>query len=167
MQTTQSPKGVIKVKLLRAGRVIRSYKVKSETFTIGTDKGSTIRAAGDPEVKPLHATIYIDDERELTLVPEPGATVLINGEPIDFAIPKPDDLIKIGKLTVQVELAETLDSIPPTDVKTSKPPRPSVPIRSVPPPRVPKAPPPSISSVAPNLFFAERTKRVSSLVLSK
>jgi hypothetical protein len=114
-------KGVIKVRLLRAGRVLRSYKVRSDIFTIGTDPDSTIRAAGDPGVKPKHAAIYID-EGGLTLVPEPGAPVLLNGQPIDFAVPSPEDIIKIGKLTLQVELSETYETIPPIGRRSTSPP---------------------------------------------
>ena len=111
-QTDESGKGVIKVKLLRAGRVIRSYKVRSDVFTIGAAEGSSIRAAGDPNVQPKHATIYID-EGELTLVPESGALVYMNDEPVDFAVPSPTDVIRIGKLTLQVELVESMASVPP------------------------------------------------------
>lgn len=119
-----SGKGVIKVKLLRGSKVIRSYKVRSDTFTIGSAKGCTIRAAGDPGVAPKHATLYIEDG-ELMLVPERGAVVYLNGEEVDFAVPAPDDTIKIGRLNIQVELVESMDTIPPG--RASKAPRASTP----------------------------------------
>ncbi len=110
---------VIKVRLLRAGKVIRSYKVRSDTFTIGSEKGCTMRAAGDPSVAPKHATIYAEDG-ELTLVPEQDALVHLNGEPVDFAVPRPDDVIKIGRLSFKVELASSMESLAPPPAKAKK-----------------------------------------------
>ena len=160
-QPQQSGKGVIKVKLLRAGRVLRSYKVQSDTFTIGTAPGSTIRAAGDPDVQPTHATLYID-EGEITLVPEPDAVVLLNGEPVDFAVPSPTDMIKIGKLTLQVELVGSLESITPGRSSTQPPVQPSKPAVQQPSrPAVSKStqspihrqsPPPGARSTRPELL---------------
>jgi outer membrane biosynthesis protein TonB len=105
-------KGVIKVKLLRGNRVIRSYKVQADTFTIGSAPGCTVRAAGDPSVAPKHAILYIE-EGELILVPEQGAVVFLNGEEVDFAVPSPEDVIKIGRLNFQVALVDSMDSFPP------------------------------------------------------
>ena len=118
----KSGREVIKVKLLRAGKVIRSYRVRSDTLTIGSEKGCTIRAAGDSSVLPKHATIFVE-EGEVTLVPEPGAAVLLNGEEVDFAVPNPSDIIKIGRLTFSVEVGESADSIapPPAAAKPSRP----------------------------------------------
>ncbi|MCP4606113.1 MAG: AgmX/PglI C-terminal domain-containing protein [Proteobacteria bacterium] len=121
---------VIKVRLLRAGKVIRSYKVRSDTFTIGSAKGCTIRAAGDTALSPKHATIYAENG-ELTVVPEPEAVVLLNGEPVDFAIPNPDDVIQAGRLSFKVELAESLESLAP-------PPKPKTDLQSKKPSRLPK-----------------------------
>ncbi len=115
MTEPQRRRGVIKVKLLRGDKILRSYKVRSDTFTIGSAKGCTIRAAGDPAVAPKHATLYIEDE-ELILVPEPGAQVYLNGEEVDFAVPAPDDIIKIGRLNVQVTLVESMESMAPGQI---------------------------------------------------
>jgi len=137
---------MIKLELLRGSKVIRAYKIKSDTFTIGAEAGCTIRAAGDATVLPKHATAYVE-EGELVLVPEPGAEVLLNGEPVDFAVPGPDDVLKIGRLTFRVELVEAVDSIaPPPPGRASVPPRRA----SVPPVR-PSAPPPR-RSVPPPAF---------------
>ncbi|MCP4676368.1 MAG: AgmX/PglI C-terminal domain-containing protein [Deltaproteobacteria bacterium] len=143
---------VIKVRLLRAGKVIRSYKVRSDTFTIGSEKGCTMRAAGDPSVAPKHATIYTEDG-ELTLVPEQDALVHLNGEPVDFAIPTPDDVIKIGRLTFKVELASAMESLipPAADAKTAAPkaavPKAAVPKAAVSKAAVPKAAPKAAKKV--------------------
>ena len=103
---------VIKMRLLRSGKVVRAYQIRSDTVTIGSEKGCSIRAAG-ASVAPKHATIFSEDG-ELTLVPEPGAEVFVNGESVDFAALGPDDITKIGPLTFKVELAEARESIPPT-----------------------------------------------------
>jgi hypothetical protein len=111
-------KEVIKVRLLRAGKVIRSYKIRSDTFTIGSGEGCTIRAAGDKSLKPIHATMYIEDG-DLTLVPESGALVFLNGEAVDFALPGPDDVLKAGRLTFNAEVAASMKStIPPPPAYT-------------------------------------------------
>ncbi len=152
-QAEGSGKSVIKVKLLRAGKVIRSYKIRSDVFTIGTAEGCNIRAGGDPNVRPLHASIYVD-EGELTLVPEPDAVVYMNEQAVDFAVPGPGDVIQIGKLTIQVEIVESLNSVPPA-ARTSA--GPSGARRTVPPVRLPKPsmPPaskvPSIAPVRPTM----------------
>jgi hypothetical protein len=113
-------KEVIKVRLLRAGKVIRTYRLRRDTVTIGAEKGCTIRAAGDTSLAPKHATIYVEDD-ELSLVPEPGAEVLVNGESVDYALPNPEDVIKIGRLTFRVELADSMESIaPPPQVEKRK-----------------------------------------------
>jgi hypothetical protein len=103
---------VIKVRLLRAGKVIRSYKVRSNTFTIGSGEGCTIRAAGDTSLAAKHATVYVE-QGELILVPEPNAKVLLNGGEVDFAVPAAEDVIKAGKLTFRVELADRMGSAMP------------------------------------------------------
>ncbi len=102
---------VIRMRLLRSGKVVRAYQIRSDTVTIGSEKGCSIRAAG-ASVAPKHATIFSEDG-ELTLVPEPGAEVLVNGESVDFAALGPDDIVKIGPLTFKVELAEARESIAP------------------------------------------------------
>ena len=56
MSDSEQSGKVIKLKLLRAGKVIRAYKIRSDTFTIGSAKGCTIRAAGDPSVALFHVT---------------------------------------------------------------------------------------------------------------
>ncbi|MBW2278154.1 MAG: AgmX/PglI C-terminal domain-containing protein, partial [Deltaproteobacteria bacterium] len=143
---------MIKLQLLRGSKVIRAYKIKSDTFTIGAQKGCTIRAAGDPSVLPKHATAYIEDG-ELVLVPEPGAEVLLNGEPVDFAVPGPSDVFKIGRLNFRVELVEATDSIvPPARKRASVPPKakPS-PQPKVPPKREVKADRPSVPPVRPSV----------------
>jgi outer membrane biosynthesis protein TonB len=142
---------VIKLRLLRAGKVIRSYKIKSDTFTVGSAKGCTIRAAGDKSVLPKHATAYIEDG-ELVLVPEPGGEVLLNGEAIDFAVPGPDDVIKIGRLTFKAELGGSGESIAPPPGQAAVPPKRA----SVPPVR-PSAPPPR-RSTPPPAIAAEAAK---------
>lgn len=119
-QAVASGKSVIKVKLLRAGKVIRSYKISADVFTIGTAEGCNIRAGGDPNVRPNHASIYVDDG-DLTLVPEPEAVVFLNEQSVDFAVIGANDIIRIGKLTIQVELVESMTSMPPAR-RTSAPP---------------------------------------------
>jgi hypothetical protein len=108
----EGAKEVIKVRLLRAGRVVRSYKVRSDTFTIGSGKGCSLRAAGDTSLAPKHATVYVEDG-ELALVPEPEAVVLLNGEEVNYAILGSKDVVKAGKLTFRVELAEKMESAVP------------------------------------------------------
>jgi len=120
------PAGIIKVRLLRGSRIIRSYKVRADTFTIGSAKGCTIRAAGDPGLKDRHAAFYIEGD-EIHLVPEPGAEVLLNDESVDFAVPGPDDIIKMGRLTMKVELARTMESIVPPAAAEAKPQVPKTP----------------------------------------
>lgn len=107
-----SQQGVIKVRLIRNGKNIRSYKVRSDVVTIGSEKGCSIRAIGDESVQTKHASLYVEGE-ELTLVPEPGAVVSINGEDVDFAVVRPSDIIQVGKLTFSVERATHWDTIPP------------------------------------------------------
>ena len=109
---TEGGRRVIKLRLLKAGEVVRTFKSRSDSLTIGTAAGCTFRAAGDPSLAPKHATIYVDDGA-VTVVPEPGLTVLLNGEAVDFAMPGPDDVVKVGRVTFKVELAESMDSLVP------------------------------------------------------
>ncbi|MCP4197282.1 MAG: AgmX/PglI C-terminal domain-containing protein [Proteobacteria bacterium] len=132
----EGAKEVIKVRLLRAGKVIRSYKVRSNVFTIGSGAGCTIRAAGDKSLAAKHATIYVEDG-ELTLVPEPDAKVLLNGEEVDFAIPAAEDIIKAGRLTFRVELAAKMESKVPAPAEVEKP----APLPSQEPAKAPKSDP--------------------------
>jgi outer membrane biosynthesis protein TonB len=119
---TERGRGVIKLRLLKAGEVVRTFKSRSDSLTIGTAQGCTFRAAGDPSLAPKHATIYVDDGA-VSVVPEPGLTVLLNGEAVDFAMPGPDDVLKVGRITFKVELAESMDSIvpPPSGARISMP----------------------------------------------
>ncbi len=103
---------VIRMRLLQSGKVVRAYQIRSDTVTIGSEKGCSIRVAG-VSVAPKHATIFSEDG-ELTLVPEPGSEVFVNGESVDFAALGPDDITKIGPLTFKVELAEARESVAPT-----------------------------------------------------
>jgi hypothetical protein len=116
---------VIQVKLIRAGKEIRSYKIRSDMLTIGSGKACTIRTGGDPEVAEKHAIICVDEkDGALTVVSEPGAAIYLNDELVDFAVPAPQDIIKIGRLALQVELVRSMDSPPPpTGSRASKPPR--------------------------------------------
>ena len=119
---TERGRGVIKLRLLKAGEVVRTFKSRSDSLTIGAAQGCTFRAAGDPSLAPKHVTIYVDDGA-VSVVPEPGLTVLLNGEAVDFAMPGPDDVLKVGRITFKVELAESLDSIvpPPSGARVSAP----------------------------------------------
>lgn len=126
----QGAKEVIKIRLLKGGKVVRSYKVRSSVLTIGSREGCTIRAAGDSSLAPKHASIYVEGG-ELSLVPEPDALLLLNGEKVDYAVPGPEDIIQAGRLTFRVELASQMESQVPDSAKEKSPPAVAVP--SVPP----------------------------------
>ncbi|MDJ0764034.1 MAG: AgmX/PglI C-terminal domain-containing protein [Myxococcota bacterium] len=136
MTSSQLGGPVVKLRLLRAGTVVRTYKLRKEVVTIGAAEGCTVRAAGDPNLAAIHATVYIE-EGELTIVPEPGAQLLLNGEPADVVIPQPNDVIKVGRLAFHVELAQTMESLAPPPARAaaghqrSKPsvPRPQAPAK--------------------------------------
>jgi len=101
---------MVVVRLQRAGRTVRSYEIVSDAFTIGSAATSDIRTAGDSTIKPKHASVYVEDG-ECTLVPEPGATVQVNGESVDFAVLGPEDLVRIGKLTFKIELLQSPEAV--------------------------------------------------------
>lgn len=101
---------VIKIKLLKGEKAIRSYKVRANTFIIGTATGCTMRASGDKSILPKHATIFTDGG-ELTLVAEPEALVLVNDKPAENICLQPRDIVKIGRLSFRASLAESFDSI--------------------------------------------------------
>lgn len=93
--------GGMRIRLLKRGRVVKSYKVKPDTFTIGSGKEATIRAAGVEGLAPKHALVWLDDGIP-TLVPSSGCTVRVNGETVQFARLDPDDVVTIGKLELQI-----------------------------------------------------------------
>ena len=88
----QNEATLIRVRILRGGKVVRSYKVHADSLTIGSGTGCTIRVAGDTSLKAKHVSVYFDDGA-LALVPEPGAQVTLNG---------------LGEKTGNADLAETV-----------------------------------------------------------
>jgi serine/threonine protein kinase len=92
----------MRVRLMKAGKVVRSFKIKPETFTIGSGQEATVRIGGVPDLAPKHALIWLDDGVP-TLVPSSGCTVLVNGSPTSHSRLRPNDLVSLGKLDLQIE----------------------------------------------------------------
>ena len=113
---------VFRIRLLRGDKVIRTYKIASESVTIGSASECTLKLAGDRTLMPKHATLYQEDG-EVTVVPESGAMVLLNDESVDFGVVEPDDILKIGKMTFGVELIAAGDSIVPESGRQSRAPK--------------------------------------------
>ncbi|MBN2718844.1 MAG: AgmX/PglI C-terminal domain-containing protein [Deltaproteobacteria bacterium] len=121
---------IFRIKLLRGSKVIRIYKVASESISIGSDQACTLKMAGDPSLMPMHATLYQEDG-EITVVPESGATVLLNNEPIDFGVVGPGDVVRIGRMAFHAELVAVGDSVIPESGRQSRAPakgRPAPPV---------------------------------------
>lgn len=112
---------VFRIKLLHGTRVIRTYRIASDSVTIGSAPECTLKLAGDKSLMPMHATLY-QEENEVTVVPESGATVLLNGESVDFGVVEPDDVVKIGRMAFSVELIAAGDSIVPESGRQSRAP---------------------------------------------
>ncbi len=112
---------VFRIKLLRGTRVIRTYRIASESVTIGSAPECTLKLAGDKSLMPMHATLY-QEENEVTVIPESGAAVLLNGESVDFGVVEPDDVVKIGRMAFSVELIVAGDSIVPESGRQSRAP---------------------------------------------
>ena len=146
---TQAKK-IIKLHLLKANRVVRTYKVKANPFTIGSGEGRNVRIA-NPAVLDTHATVY-EEDGEITLIPESGAATTLNGNDIDFAVVGPDDVLAIGKFVFKLELSQIAvrhtskaPSIPTERRPSVSPQVVPIPRPSITPPQVSKQP----SSVAP------------------
>ena len=112
---------VFRIKLLRGTRVIRTYRIASDSVTIGSAPECTLKLAGDKSLMPMHATLY-QEENEVTVVPESGAAVLLNGEMVDFGVVEPEDVVKIGRMAFSVELIAAGDSIVPESGRQSRAP---------------------------------------------
>lgn len=98
--------GLVRVQFFRGREVIRTHEVVGETITLGSSPECTIRAGGHASVAARHVTIYVE-EKTLTLVPEPGTAIELNGKAVDVAFPRPSDLITAGRLTFSVELLDS------------------------------------------------------------
>jgi len=94
--------GGMRLRIMRDGRAVRSYKVKPETFTIGSGKEATIRASATAGLASTHALVWLQ-EGVPVLVPSPGCTVEVNGEPVQVAQLAPDDVVSLGRLQLQIE----------------------------------------------------------------
>lgn len=92
----------MRVRLIKGGKVVRSFKIKPETFTIGSGQEATVRIGGVPDLAPKHALIWLDDGVP-TLVPSAGCSVFVNGAPTSHARLRPNDLVSLGKLDLQIE----------------------------------------------------------------
>jgi hypothetical protein len=91
----------MRIRLLRGGQVARSYRVRLDTFTIGSGADATIRAPNVEGLAPRHALVWLDD-RTPTLFPWPGCRVEVNGQQVRFAQLGPEDVVSIGRLELQV-----------------------------------------------------------------
>ena len=97
-----SAKPSMRVRLIKAGKVVRSFIVKKDTFTIGSGAEASVRIGGIPDLAPKHALIWLD-EGVPTLVPSSGCSVLVNGEPVSHTQLGPNDTVSLGRLDLRIE----------------------------------------------------------------
>lgn len=105
----------MRLRFMKQGRMVRSVKVKAKTLTIGSGKTATVRVGGVPDLALEHALVWLD-EGSPTLVPSNGAKVLLNGQPTRYARLRPEDIVSLGQLGLQVEAiddGEEVSSTPP------------------------------------------------------
>lgn len=121
--------GNMRLRFMKQGRMVRSVKVKAKTLTIGSGKRATVRVGGVPDLAPEHALVWLD-EGAPTLVPSNGATVLLNGQATRYARLRPDDIVTLGQLGLQVEAIDDGEEV------ATAPPRRRAP---VPPPVAPSS----------------------------
>lgn len=99
----------LEVALVRGGRVVRTWSAdEGASLRIGSAAGCTIRVAGHPDLQAHHATVVLEDG-VASLVAEPGATVFLGEEPVDVALPQPDDVVRVGPLELRIRAVRHVD----------------------------------------------------------
>jgi hypothetical protein len=92
----------MQVRLLKKGKLVKAFKIRPDTFTVGSGEDATLRIRGVAELAPRHALIWLDNGQP-TLVPSQGCTVLVNGAPVQHAQIGPTDIISLGRFELQIQ----------------------------------------------------------------
>jgi hypothetical protein len=116
---------VIRVQVMRGEHVLREVSVPATLAHIGSARDAHFRVAGDPEVKPAHAVLYLQGDR--IVVASAGGRLAVNDEWVDTATVGPRDIVRIGHMAFRASLptGRPLDADGPPGGAIAAPPIPT------------------------------------------